>query len=181
MACPFQRLMRLQPTWILLLLLSGACQRLEEPPQQVDPPAAAIAPIGGAPLSAALELLEHELVAAIRERLEGDGMNSFRRAEAISDRLLETRYPFEWLRAGSYSVDARLRQIQAHSDRVLAQLRSGEPREQVLGEVNLLRRTVLELRRDLAQGGGPAPPPLERLLAGRDTLNLLSGEGPGGE
>ena len=115
------------------------------------------------------------------ERLEGDGMNSFRRAEAISDRLLETRYPFEWLRAGSYSVDARLRQIQAHSDRVLAQLRSGEPREQVLGEVNLLRRTVLELRRDLAQGGGPAPPPLERLLAGRDTLNLLSGEGPGGE
>ena len=32
MACPFQRLMRLQRTWILLVLLSGACQRLKEPP-----------------------------------------------------------------------------------------------------------------------------------------------------
>lgn len=161
--------------------LAAACQRLEEPPARADLPAAVIAPIGGAPLSTALELLERELVAAIRERLDGDGLDSFLRAEAISDRLLETQYPFDWMRAGGYSVDARLRQVQAHSDRALAQLRSGVPREQVVQEVNLLRRRVLELRQDLAQGGGPAPPPLERLLAGRDTLDLLSSEGATGE
>jgi hypothetical protein len=165
---------------IVLLLLAG-CQRLEEPTQEAEPPASAIAPIGGAPLSKALELLDRELVAAIRGRLEGDGRDSFLRAEAISDRLLETQYPFRWLRAGSYSVDARLRQVQALADRVLAQLRSGQPRDQVLGDVQLLRRNVLELRQALAQGGGPAPPPLDRLLAGRDTLDLFGAEGPGGE
>jgi hypothetical protein len=74
-----------------------------------------------------------------------------------------------------------LRQIQALADRVLAQTRSGEPRDTVLGDVQLLRRTVLELRGDLGRGGGPAPVPLDRLLAGRDTLDLTGDEGPGGE
>ena len=176
---PRSSMMRTPSLCVLVLL--AACQRGDEPRGAAAPPAAAIAPIGGARLSDALELMDRELVAAIRGGLEGEGLDSFLRAEAISDRLQETRYPFRQLRSGNYSVDARLRQIQALADRVLAQLRSGESRDAVSRDLQLLRRTVLELRMALAEGGGPAPVPLERLLAGRDTLDLDAGEGSGTE
>lgn len=58
---------------------------------------------------------------------------------------------------------------------------SSAPSDSVLVDLRRLRRDVAELRQALAQGGGPAPMPLERLLAGRDTLDLSTGEAAGGE
>ncbi|NJD09529.1 MAG: hypothetical protein FIB01_03450 [Gemmatimonadetes bacterium] len=73
-------------------------------------------------------------------------------------------------------MQARIRQIQAQADRIDALLRTGAPHDSASADLRRLRQAVLSLRRDLAQGGGPRPTPLERLLAGRDTLNLFSSE-----
>jgi len=166
---------------ILLLLPLASCRRSEAPTQDQGPPAAALERLTGIPLHEALGMLDRELVAALRTGLEGPGMEAFVRAEAISDRLLETRFPFEWLRSDSYSVQARIRQIQSQADRIDSLLRTDAPRDSALADLRHLRRAVLGLRQDLAQGGGARPIPLERLLAGRDTLDLISGEGATGE
>jgi hypothetical protein len=92
------------------------------------------------------------------------------RAEAITDRLLDSRLPFEWLTAERYSVDARLRQIQALADRVTAQLRTRAPRESALEDARALRGDVQRLQAELAEGGGAAPTPLEQLLSAADTV-----------
>lgn len=165
---------------LILTVLLAACGGDAETASEA-PPTTAVAPIAGARLADALELLDRELAAAIRADMNDDGLRRFVRAEAITDRLLETQYPFAWLRAGSYSLDAKLRQIQSLADRITAQLSSKAPHETLMEDVRLLRRSVLQLRADLTQGGGAAPPSLERLLAGRDTLNLIGAEGAGGE
>lgn len=166
---------------LVLALLPLACGRVRPSPEEEGPPAAALARLTGVQLHEALGLLERELVAAMRAGLEGEGTAAFIRAEAVSDRLLETRFPFEWLRADSYSVQARIRQIQSLADRVESLLRTGASRDSAMADLRRLRRDVLDLRRDLAQGGSGRPTPLERLLAGRDTLDLLAGEGATGE
>lgn len=164
----------------LLLLLPG-CRRADSQQADQGPPAAVLQRLTGIQLHEALGLLDRELVAALRARLEGVGEQAFVRAEAISDRLLETRFPFEWLRSDSYSVQARIRQIQSEADRVDALIRTDAPRDSALADLRRLRRDVLGLRQDLALGGGARPVPLERLLAGRDTLNLFSSEAVAGD
>lgn len=124
----------------------------------------------GMPLDEMLQQLDQQLALALQGQLEGEAVEHFRRAEAISDRLLEARLPFEWLTAEQYSLESRLRQIQSLADRVLAQLNTGTPRDTVLLELRLLRGEVLRLRETVAQGGGRAPTPLRELLA--DTARL---------
>lgn len=169
---------------ILILAVAAAlvagCERGGGDPEDA-PPMDVVAPIAGTPLAEALELLDRQLAEVLQLGMEGEGLQRFMVAEAITDRLLETQHPFPWLRAGGYSLDARLRQIQALADRIAAAVRSSAPADTVLVDLRRLRRDVVELRQALAQGGGPAPMSLERLLAGRDTLDLSTGEAAGGE
>jgi len=141
--------------------------------EQGSAPAAALAPIpGDMPLDSTLAMLEAELESALGGGTGDDDVNrSLLRAEAISDRLLESRMPFEWLSGAGYSVEARLRQVQSLADRVAAQLRVRGPRDRMLADAEDLRRQVAQLRADLARGGGAAPTPLDELLQRRDTLD----------
>lgn len=85
-------------------------------------------------------------------------------AEAISDQLISAVRPVDWL-AGGYDVEARLRQLQALADRVVAQLRRGASVGQVEEEVAIMREAVRDLQERLAlPGGGAAPLPLDSLL-----------------
>ncbi len=137
----------------------------------LDAPAALAPVASGMPLADMLATLEAVLDSAVSGD-PGDDEVAARlyRAEAITDRLLDSRLPFEWLTAERYSVDARLRQIQALADRVTAQLRTRAPRESVLEDASALRRDVQRLQAELAEGGGAAPTPLEQLLSAADTI-----------
>lgn len=159
-----------------LLLLTGACalvlascgrapgeERLEG---QGAPPAAAMISPGqaGETLDAQLERLRIELAAG----MEGDPERLLT-AEAITDGLMEARRPFDWLATG-YDVEARLRQLQAMADRVVAQLRRGAPLSEVEEDVETMTRSLTQLRGYLAaEAGGPKPPSLDSLL-GQDPL-----------
>jgi hypothetical protein len=153
-------------TLALPLLLLAACQQPEPAPPQAT--AIVVTEIrAGAPLDEILQLLDDELAQAMAGELEGDALQHFNRAEAISDRLLEARLPFEWIEGEQYSIKARLRQIQSGADRVFAQIQTGTPRDIVMRDLRLLRADVVRLRQQIAAGGGRAPPALEDLL--RDT------------
>jgi hypothetical protein len=158
---------------LLLISLSLACGACWASPEDgavggdVPPSAAALAEIGSTtPLDEGLVLLEAELDPVLQGELDDAERNAhLLRAEAITDRLLETRLPFEWLSAENYGLDARLRQIQALGDRVVAQLRSGAPADSLMGDVAILRADVADLRTAIAEGGTRAPPPLQQLLS----------------
>jgi hypothetical protein len=152
---------------IVAIPACGAAPQEEAPMQAATAIMMELQP--GAPLDEMLELLDEHLVRALEGRLEGTAVNDFRRAEAITDRLLEARLPFEWFAAQQYSLESRLRQIQSMADRVLAMLDTGAPREEVLTELRLLREEVVRLREAVARGGTQAPPPIGRLLQGGDT------------
>jgi hypothetical protein len=122
----------------------------------------------GMPLDDMLHVLDEHLVAAMQGRMEGEAVLNFRRAEAISDRLLEARQPFEWIPAAQYSLESRLRQVQSSADRILAQLETGASRDTMLMDLRTLRTEVVQLRETIARGGSRSPPPLDRLLA--DTI-----------
>jgi hypothetical protein len=148
-----------------LVLLLGACA----PEPDIDAPTRATLAImaevrPGMPLDDMLALLDEHLVRAMAGRLEGNALDEFRRAEAISDRLLEARIPFEWIADENYSVESRLRQIQSRSDRILAQVRTGVPRDTVLNELRILRTEVVQLRNAIAEGGTRAPTPIDVLF-----------------
>jgi hypothetical protein len=152
---------------ILLLAACGPTPQDERPAQSATAVMVAVQP--GMPLDSLLYMMEQHLVNALAGRLEGDAANEFRRAEALSDRLLEARLPFEWIPDQQYSLGSRLRQIQSLADRVLAQLETGVPRDTVLDELQLLREEVVRVRQLVARGGIRAPPPIDRLLeVGRD-------------
>ncbi len=155
----------------ILILAAVGCDGLRDREQVVEeaPPAAAVAPITGMPLDTALALLDVELRAAIENKLDDTGYQRFQRAEALTDRLLETRYPFQWLKGQAYSVESKLRQVQALADRVLAMKMSGVPVDSAMPDLQMLRAEVVWLREALRGGGGPPPPPLAKLLAGEDT------------
>ncbi|MGH7443285.1 MAG: hypothetical protein ACREKM_00340 [Longimicrobiales bacterium] len=158
---------------VLAAILAAGCrQSREEASAQTaaPPPSAALAPLGAAhTVDQALELLAVELNTAIETGLDETGAASIVRAEAITDRLLETRVPFEWIADDRYLVDSRIRQIQADADRIVAQVQSGVSQDTVLAAVGALAAQVNGLRRALQENGGPAPPSLEMLLEG-DTL-----------
>ncbi len=161
--------MRIRFIFVLALAAAPACGR--SPDEAIaqsapPPPAAALAPLSSDHgVEQALELLSGELHAALESELS-DGGAGILRAEAITDRLLETRRPFQWIPDQRYLVDSRLRQIQAEADRILAQYRSGAPRDTVLAAVRGLAGEVARLREELAGPGTAAPPSLEQLLAG---------------
>ena len=120
----------------------------------------------GKSLDASLIELEKELSSALGSNLDNDGKGHLVRAEAITDRLLETKLPFTWLRATSYSLESDVRQIQALADRIIAEMRSGADKSIVSKDVTDLRSRVIGLRRAMAMGGSRPPVPLDSLLAG---------------
>ena len=154
--------------WVLPLAAAGCWTSPDDSgiAGEAPPPAAALTEIGSAtPLDEGLRLLEEELTPILQQELDDAERNErLLRAEAIADRLLETRLPFEWLAADNYGLAARLRQIQALADRVIAQMRSGAPRDSIISGVASLRSDVTALRESIARGGTRAPPSLEELL-----------------
>ncbi|MFO7260397.1 MAG: hypothetical protein DIU52_004520 [bacterium] len=170
----------------LLVLAAAACRRdlaEERASAPAPPPAAQIAPVTESmTLEERLERLSQELSAAYQGRLEGEALGRLLRAEAITDRLLEVKAPFPWLARG-YSVDARLRQLQALADRIIAELRRGADPEDLLDEVRALMAATEDLRVALQEGGGDMPTPLDSLLANTlpDTSEATISEGPTGE
>lgn len=86
-------------------------------------------------------------------------------AEAITDQLMDAPREMDWLATG-YDLEARLRQMQAMADGLVARLRRGATLDEVRPEVELLQAAVADLQQQLAlEGGGPAPPTLDSLLA----------------
>lgn len=159
---------------LLLLLCASvitACRPVRPADAEGDGPAAAIVPFAaGLPLDDMLEMLQAELDAALAEDVDEDEINAhLTRAEAITDRLLDSRIPFEWLSNEEYSLNARLRQIQSMADRVQAQIRSRAARTNMLEDATALRADVIRLRAEIAEGGGAAPPPLIELLTRADS------------
>ena len=153
-----------------LLILAGvlpavtACgrdpgsERLEG--REAPPAAAMLSPRQGTvTLADQLDLLLSEMEAG----MAGDP-DRLLRAEAITDGLMEARRRFDWLGTG-YDVEARLRQLQAMADRVVAKLRRGAVLAEVEEDVGTLARAVTDLRHQMATTqGGPAPPLLDSLL-----------------
>lgn len=131
------------------------------------PPAAALSPSGGAlTLEQKLAELDQTLGVILQTELSEESRPRVYRAEAVTDRLLEDEPPVAWLATG-YDVEARLRQIQALADRIVAQMRRDVDRAVVLEDVAALHYAVRDLRTQLAsEGGGRRPPPLDSLLAG---------------
>jgi hypothetical protein len=134
----------------------------------------------GTPLDEMLEMLDQHLVNAMAGQLDGDAGSEFLRAEAISDRLLEARMPFEWIPSEQYSLESKLRQIQSSADRVLSQLRTGAPRPQMLNDLRLLRTSVAVLRQIVAAGGTDQPVPVARLLSGDTAAGAMGPIAPRG-
>lgn len=160
---------------LLLIPFAGACGPTAPPDNSPEATIEVMAEIRpGTPLDEMLERLDQHLVNAMSGQLDGDAGNEFLRAEAITDRLLEARMPFEWIPSESYSLESKLRQIQSSADRVLAQLRTAAPKPQMLQELRTLRTDVARLRQTLAAGGTAAPVPVDRLLSG-DTAIIGGG------
>jgi hypothetical protein len=125
------------------------------------PPAAAVlAPGQGVDLSEMLTRIDRE----IEEAMAGEP-DRVLTAEAMSDQLLHVPRDVDWLATG-YSVEARLRQIQAQADGIVAMLRRGASLAAVEPDLRTLQASIRDLQRQLAlPGGGAAPPTLETLLA----------------
>jgi hypothetical protein len=151
---------------LLLTTLAGCRRNPEESAvsQPAPPPAAALAR-RTITLDNSLQELEKELSTALGTGLDGSGSGHILRAEAITDRLLEAQLPFTWLAAGPYHLESKVRQIQALADRVVAEMRGGTDRTTLTREVTALRKSVIDLRRAMASGGGRPPPSLDSLLA----------------
>ncbi|MFW5950740.1 MAG: hypothetical protein ACOCVZ_01350 [Gemmatimonadota bacterium] len=126
------------------------------------PPAAAVVTPGmeREDLRKQLRALESEL-----ERALAGEPGRLLPAEAITDRLIHAERSVDWLATG-YDLEARLRQLQAMADRVVARLRRGAALSSVEEDVAAMRDAVRDLERQLAlPGGGAAPPTLDSLLA----------------
>ncbi len=172
---------------ILILLLVVGCGRdagVESAAVAAPPPAAVLtSALESLSLHEKLALLDQELAAGVALGEVGeDAIARFFRAEAITDRLLESKMPYSWLAEG-YDPEARLRQIQSLADRVVAQIRRGSPESGILEDAAQLRRQVADLRSALSQPGGEAPPTLDALLASvrADSIRAVVSEGAAGE
>ena len=166
----------------LLLATLAACSQGNPEEDAVSgpapPPAAAFAMRGAVSLDRSLAMIADEVLAA---QNEGDLTNRLVRAEAISDRLLETKLPFAWMTARAYGVESLLRQIQSLSDRILAELRRGAHPEEIDRDLKDLAAKVKDLRAGLKSGGGPMPISLDSLLAAYSADSLLKITQTGGE
>lgn len=145
---------------------------------QAPPPAAALYAQGAIALETRLEQLDADLAAVLEGKLDETSQAHLLAAEATTDRLLEDQLSTEWLPAGYY-VEARLRQIQALADRVVAELRRGVAEELVLEDVAALQLAVRDLRTRLASARSvAAPPPFDSLLAGYENDRIGLGGVP---
>lgn len=127
-----------------------------EPP----PAAAVLAPGQDVPLIEHLDMV----LAEIDRALDGEPTRVLT-AEALTDQLLHAPRDVDWLATG-YSVEARLRQIQAQADAIVASLRRGSTMSVMEPDLQTLRESVRRLQQQLQlPGGGAAPPTLETLLA----------------
>lgn len=149
------------PICILAALLSACTAR--EPPltEEAPPPAAALV------AERDTGSLSHQLgeLAAVLDTVEAGRSALMFDAEAMTDEMLQARRSKNWLASG-YDIEARVRQLQAMADRIVARLRRGASLRQVSPDVQTLKKAALELRTQLAQpGGGSAPPPLDSLLS----------------
>lgn len=156
------------PALVAGALLAACAQRnpedsaLSAPP---PPPAAVVAGLDSVPLDAKLARMQVLLDESLEDGPAGSGRNNLIAVELISDRLLEAPPPFAWTRDG-YSTDARLRQLQSLADRIIAELRREDPdHAPLVADVHTLRSEIAAIRSELALGGGPAPPPMDSLLA----------------
>ncbi|MEX0890779.1 MAG: hypothetical protein WEB88_01325 [Gemmatimonadota bacterium] len=171
----------------LLLAACGPHPDDTDPRAEAPPPAAALVRMGETTsLEAALVSMEEELTALLADQLESPvGEQHLMRAEAISDRLLETEAPFHWISDRGYSVDAVLRQLQTLADRLVAQdqvarqFASGVRREDILMDARALLQRVRALRQDLTRGGTDAPPSLDQLLSQEEVLPSFMPAAPG--
>jgi hypothetical protein len=171
MGAPVQRACALPPVGdtmrrLILLCLTfclGACDLRPESGlvgREAPPAAALLAPGRDVPLLEKLAMIEAEVELAMANEPA-----RVLTAEAMTDQLLHAPREVDWLATG-YSVEARLRQIQAKADAIVAMLRRGATLTAVDAELSVLRADVQDLRRQLQlPGGGPAPPTLETLLA----------------
>lgn len=170
----------------LLLTLAASCGRAggdvteAGDEGQAPPPAAALAREAAIGLETRLEGLEANLAAVLESDLDDDTEANLLAAEAVTDRLLEDEPSTEWLPSG-YFVEARLRQIQALADRIVAELRRGVARELILEDIAALHMSVRDLRTRLASARTTAPPPpLDSLLAGYEDDRSAPDGGPAG-
>lgn len=159
------------PLFTCILAACGPTPPAEESSQAAIAVMAEIRP--GTPLDSMLFLLDRHLVNAMAGQMESEALDEFRRAEAITDRLLEARMPFEWITAEQYSLESKLRQIQSGADRVNAQVRTGVPRIQMLQDLRSLRSDVARLRQTIAGGGTTAPVPVSQLLSGDTAAGIV--------
>jgi hypothetical protein len=165
---------------ILAAAMLPACERgnSADPALSGPTPAAAMVRLnGGLALDEALALIESELDLTLKG--EGNARARIERAEAVTDRLVETQLPFAWISSRSYGVEPMLRQIQVLADRIVAQQRNGKHPDAIRRDVIDLLELVRGLRAGLREGGGPHPPSLDSLLA-RYAADTLAKAGPGG-
>jgi hypothetical protein len=154
---------------VAVLAGCGGTDLIEDGPER----SGELAPVGPQrrmTLEENLELVGQETGWILENGLAGEGRERAFRAEILTDRLLESRPPFQWL-ANGYYMEARLRQVQSMADRIVARLRRGEPDVQIMEDVRALHQHVNLLQAAVREGrGGDAPPPLEVLLAPLDTV-----------
>jgi hypothetical protein len=164
--------MRYVKVAMLLMAALAACELSPDPTRagrEAPPAAALLAPGQDVPLEEKLRMVEAEITRA----LEVDPAHALT-AEAITDQLLHAPRDVDWLATG-YLVEARLRQIQAQADGIVAKIRRGATLAGIEGDLITLRTAVQDLQRQLElPGGGPAPPRLEQLLA-QDPLRDIRG------
>jgi len=154
----------------LALLGLAACSHSnpEDDPMSAPPPppAAVLGPaLDSVPLAVKLTRMQALLDDALARGITGQGTTRIVAVKLLADRLLEVPPPYPWLKT-RYYTDAKLRQVEALADRVLSELRRDDVNVNVaLADTRQLRDAVARLRRDLALGGGPAPVPVDSLLA----------------
>lgn len=163
------------PLFALMLAFAG-CIDVPWSTGADEPPAASQTDVfpPDATLADGLEMIRTVLDSAIANRLEDPGEQQLMRAEALTDRVLETQLPFGWLAAQNYSVEARVWQLQAQADRIVARLRAGARREDLLPEAEALLRDVTELHSSIAGGGEAPPPSIDQLLRQLDSTDRRS-------
>lgn len=158
---------------IFPLFLLGACEGGDtlRVPDGTPPAAAQIAP---GMQTADLEDQLRTLAAEIEGARAGEPERLLT-AEAVTDQLMHARRSLDWLAIG-YDVEARLRQLQAMADRIVAQLRRGATLTSVEEDVETMQAAVDDLLTHLSRpGGGMAPPSLDSLLRQDPLRDVQSG------
>jgi hypothetical protein len=153
-----RRLIRTIPVMLVFLACDGS-QDQGRVAREAPRAAAVLAPGEDVSLLEQLRMVEAEIDLA----LEGETARIFT-AEAITDQFLHAPRDVDWLATG-YLVEARLRQIQAKADAIVAMVRRGASLAAVEEDLITLRTVIQDLQRQLQlPGGGEAPPRLEHLL-----------------